>query len=52
MQEKYVISFFLQGFYHLDEDVCMFQSNLNVENHRMLFQKLLSQDLQKWYAHW
>ncbi|XP_015920738.1 uncharacterized protein [Parasteatoda tepidariorum] len=52
MQDSFNILNMTEGFYHLDEDVCMFQSNLNVENHQMLFQKLLSQDLQKWYAHW
>jgi len=52
MQDSFNILNLTEGFYDLKEEVCMFQSNLGVENHHKLFKKLLNQDLKKWYAHW
>lgn len=42
----------MQGYRFMKEDICLFQTNLRVQDHNKLFDKLLKEDLQKWYAHW
>ncbi|XP_035217349.1 uncharacterized protein LOC118190703, partial [Stegodyphus dumicola] len=52
MKDSFTILNLTEGFLQMKEDVCMFQTNLRVDNHRKVFKKLLNEDLQKWYAHW
>ncbi|CAL1268996.1 unnamed protein product [Larinioides sclopetarius] len=52
MKNSFTILNLTDEFYHLQEDICMFQSNLRLGSHHQLFEKLMKQDLQKWYAHW
>ncbi|KAG8182382.1 hypothetical protein JTE90_010745 [Oedothorax gibbosus] len=52
MKETFTISNLTEKFYDLEDDICMFQTNLPLGNHYKFFDKLLNQDLQRWYAHW
>ncbi|XP_054721163.1 uncharacterized protein LOC129230753 [Uloborus diversus] len=52
MKDSFNILNLTEGYLFMKEDVCMFHTNLRVENHNRLFRKLLNEEVQKWYAHW
>ncbi|GIZ02323.1 uncharacterized protein CEXT_214141 [Caerostris extrusa] len=51
MNETFTIRNLTDEFFFLEDDVCMFQSNLKIKNHRKLFELLSKHEAEKWYAH-